>query len=438
MKVSVIGLGYVGCVSAACLARDMHEVIGVDINPQKLGQLRVGKSPIIEPGLDNLIKDGVELERLAVTSDTREAVKNSQASLICVGTPSRENGSLNLDFVRIVTREIGSALQNHPTYHTVIVRSTVLPGTVRNELLPILESESGKVAGRDFGLCMNPEFLREGTAIEDYYNPAVMVIGQFNERSGDAVEELYENIEAEIIRSDLETAEMAKYANNAFHALKVSFANEIGNFAKANGVDGRKIMDILCSDNRLNISASYLKPGFAFGGSCLPKDMRAMMHSAKQNDLSSPLLESILPSNEEQIRRGIRLVEETKKKKLAVLGLSFKAGTDDVRESPTVALIETLVGKGYQVKLYDETIRVGELIGANKSFLYSEIPHITSLMSTSVEDALDGSEVVVLANNSPAFADLIEKITEEQTLIDLVGRHKINGNLRGKYEGICW
>lgn len=438
MKVSVIGLGYVGCVSAACLAKDNHEVIGVDINAKKLGQLRVGKSPIVESGLDSLIKSGVESERLAVTSKTREAIKNSEASLICVGTPSRDNGSLNLDFVRTVTKEIGSALQNHQDYHTVIVRSTVLPGTVRNELLPILESESGKVAGKDFGLCMNPEFLREGTAIEDYYNPAVMVIGQFNERSGDAVEELYRNIDAKVIRSDLETAETVKYANNAFHALKVTFANEIGNFAKAHGVDGRTIMDILCSDERLNISPSYLKPGFAFGGSCLPKDMRAMMHQAKLSDLDSPLLESILSSNEEQIRRGIRLVEETNQKKVAVMGLSFKAGTDDVRESPTIALIETLVGKGYQVKLYDETIRVGELIGANKAFLYSEIPHITSLLANSMDEALNDSEVIVLANNSPGFAGLIEKIAPEQTLIDLVGHHKINGNLRGKYEGICW
>lgn len=438
MKVSVIGLGYVGCVSAACLANDNHEVIGVDISAKKLGQLRVGKSPIVESGLDALIKSGVESERLAVTSKTSEAIKNSQASLICVGTPSCDNGSLNLDFVRTVTKEIGAALQKHPDYHTVIIRSTVLPGTVRNELLPILESASGKVAGKDFGLCMNPEFLREGTAIEDYYNPAVMVIGEINERSGDTVEELYRNIDAEIVRSDLETAETVKYANNAFHALKVTFANEIGNFAKAHGVDGRTIMDILCRDERLNISSSYLKPGFAFGGSCLPKDMRAMMHQAKLSDLDSPLLESILPSNEEQIRKGIRLVEETNQKKVAVMGLSFKAGTDDVRESPTIALIETLVGKGYQVKLYDGAIRVDELIGANKTFLYSEIPHITSLLANSMDEALNDSEVIVLANNSPAFAGLIEKIAPEQTLIDLVGQHKVNGNLRGKYEGICW
>lgn len=438
MKVSVIGLGYVGCVSAACLAHDSHEVIGVDINHQKLGQLSVGKSPITEKGLDELIRRAVESERLTVTSNTQEAVKNSHASLVCVGTPSRANGSLNLDFVRTVIEEIGFALRDHHAYHTVIVRSTVLPGTLRNDLLPILESTSGKKAGRDFGLCMNPEFLREGSAIEDYHNPALIVIGEIDSRSGDAVAELYKNIDADIIRSELETAEMVKYANNAFHALKISFANEIGNFAKAHGIDGRAIMQLLCQDDRLNISSTYMNPGFAFGGSCLPKDMRAMMHRAKENDIESPLLESVLPSNRAQIQRGIKLVEQTQRKNVAIMGLSFKAGTDDVRESPTIALVETLVGRGYQVKIYDETLQISELIGSNRTFLYSEIPHITSLMSDSLEDALDGSEVVVLANDSACFAKLIDKIKPEQTLIDLVGRHKVNGNLRGKYEGICW
>ena len=431
-------MGYVGCVSAACLANDSKKVIGVDVNSKKLDQLRCGESPIIETGLDELIQEAIQSEALTVSADAQRAVRSSDASLVCVGTPSQSNGSLNLDYIESVCREIGAALGDHKGYHTVIIRSTVLPGTVRKLVIPILEEESGKKAGESFGVCMNPEFLREGSAIDDYYNPSAIVIGQLDDRSGDVVAKLYENIDAKVMREELETAEMVKYANNAFHALKITFANEIGNFARAHGVDGRNVMGIVCADDRLNISPAYLRPGFAFGGSCLPKDLRAMMHRAKQSDLDCPLLESILPSNERQIRTAIRMVQETQKKKVAVMGLSFKAGTDDVRESPTIALIETLAGKGYQIKLYDETIKLPSLIGANKAFLYGEIPHITSLMSESIEDALEDSEVVVLANNSEEFANLQDRIGSDQTLIDLVGRCGVNGSFEGVYEGICW
>ena len=440
MRISVFGLGYVGCVSAACLAHDGHHVIGVNINPQKVQMLQMGRSPIIEPGLDALVEEGISSERLCVTTDGVTAVTNSDVSLICVGTPSNGNGSLKVDYVENVCRQIGAVLADKPSDHVVIIRSTVLPGTVQGTMLPILEEASGKKAGVDFGLCMNPEFLRESTAIDDYYKPSYIVIGELNTASGDAVESMYEHVDAPFIRTSIQTAEMVKYASNAYHALKISFANEIGNLCRAQGIDGREMMEIFVQDTQLNVSSAYLKPGFAFGGSCLPKDIRALLYRAKERDLSLPVLSAVLDSNERQIQRGIEMVERTGMKKIGVMGLSFKAGTDDVRESPIVTLIETLIGRGYQVQVYDETVRPERLIGANKAFLERELPHIASIMRSSIDEVLQEVEVVVIANASRTLRDLPRSLRAHQRLIDLAGsfresRHSQNGY---EYEGICW
>ncbi|MDP8924337.1 MAG: nucleotide sugar dehydrogenase [Chloroflexota bacterium] len=438
MKIAVFGLGYVGAVSAVCLAREGHDVIGVDVNPRKVELVEAGLSPVVETGLDELLAEVVRAGRLRATGDGRAAVRVSDVSVICVGTPSNGNGNLHVGYLESVCREIGAALGDRADYHVVVVRSTVLPGTVRERLVPILEEHSGRRAGADFGVCMNPEFLREGTGIEDYDHPSYVVVGELDARSGEAVEGLYAGIDAPIIRTAIETAEMVKYVNNAFHALKVSFANEVGNLCKAHGIDGRDVMEIFCRDERLNISAAYFKPGFAFGGSCLPKDLRALLYRAKERDLDLPLLRATLESNEAQVRRGIKLVEDTGRKRVGILGLSFKAGTDDVRESPVVPLVETLVGRGYEVKVYDEKVVPDKLIGANRSFLERELPHIASLMRSSIDDVVAEAEVVVVANGSPAFRQVPRLMREDQVLVDLAGAARVNGEMRGGYEGICW
>lgn len=438
MKISIFGLGYVGCVSAACLAHDGHDVIGVDVNRQKMELLQAGRSPIIEPRLDDLVRDVVDSGKLRITCDSKAAVHNSDVSLICVGTPSSKNGSLNLEYVENVSREIGEALADKPDYHVVIVRSSVLPGTVRGTLLPILEQASGKRAGVDFGLCMNPEFLREGSAIDDYYHPSYVVIGELDRRSGEVVEQVYQAVDAPNVCTTIETSEMLKYTSNAFHALKIAFANEIGNLSKAQGINGQEVMEIICRDHQLNISPRYLKPGFAFGGSCLPKDMRALTYRAKERDIDTPLLTAVLASNESHIRRGIEMVEGTGRKKIGVLGLSFKHGTDDVRESPVVPLVETLVGRGYQVSIYDEQVQLSRLVGANKAFLDQKIPHIASLLRPTVEEVISQAEVIVVTNGSAAFRQVSKLIREDQILIDFVGISSGNGEMRGEYDGICW
>jgi GDP-mannose 6-dehydrogenase len=438
MKISIFGLGYVGCVSAACLARDGHAVIGVDVNPQKVEFVGSGRSPIIEPGLDELMEDAVRSGRLQASFDSQAAVDSTDVSVICVGTPSNGNGSLNLRYIENVCREIGMALADRQDYHVVNVRSTVLPGTVQERLIPLLEQHSGRRAGSDFGVCMNPEFLREGSAIEDYYHSSQTIIGELDQHSGDLVQQLYQAVNAPIVRTTIETAEMVKYVNNAFHALKVVFANEIGNLCKELGTDGQQVMEIFFQDQRLNISSAYLRPGFAFGGSCLPKDLRALLYKAKERDLDCPLLGAVLPSNQRQIQRAIELIESQARKTIGILGLSFKAGTDDVRESPTVSLVETLVGRGYQVSVYDEKVEPHRLIGANKTFLERELPHIASLMRPSIDAVVAQSEVVVVANSSAAFRQALQLIREDQVLIDLVGVGRGNGDIRGVYEGICW
>jgi len=438
MKVSIFGLGYVGCVTAACLARDGHTVIGVDINPYKVNQIQAGRSPVIEPGLDDLIREGRSSGRLWATHDSHEAVLNSDVSLICVGTPSSENGRLNLDYVDKVTAEIGQALAVKQAYHVVVVRSTVLPGTVQDRVIPILCQHSGRSPGADFGVSMNPEFLREGSAIHDYYHPSYIVIGELDARSGDAVQALYTSVDANVIRTAVPVAEMVKYVNNAFHALKVAFANEVGNLCKAQGLDGQEVMEIFVQDRRLNLSPAYLRPGFAFGGSCLPKDVRALNYRAKELDLTLPVMSAILASNEKQIQLGIRMVERTGKQKIGILGLSFKAGTDDIRESPIVPLVETLVGRGYEVSIYDETVVPDQLIGANRAFLERGIPHIASLMRSSVDEVVDEAEAIVITNNSAAYREVASRTRPGQVLIDFIGIAKRNDRMRAQYDGICW
>jgi GDP-mannose 6-dehydrogenase len=438
VKVSVLGLGYVGCVSAACLARDGHTVVGVDVNPRKLELVASGRSPVIEPGLDELVQQAVEEGRIRVTDDVAEAVKATDVSLICVGTPGNRNTSIDLRQVENTSRQIGAAIRENGRYHVIVVRSTVLPGTVGENVVPLLEESSGGLAGEAFGICMNPEFMREGSAIKDYYEPSFIVVGEFDRRSGDAVEALYEAVDAPVIRTDIRTAEMVKYVCNTFHAVKVAFANEIGNLCKAHGIDGQEVMDIFVRDHRLNISAAYLRPGFAFGGSCLPKDVRALLYSAKEKDVDCRLLAAALESNNRHIRHGIDLVEATGLKKVGVLGLSFKSGTDDVRESPIVALVETLVGRGYEVRVHDTNVDPDRLIGANKSFLERELPHIAALMSSSVREVVAESQVLVVANGDPAFRQVGELVEDGQIVIDLTGVAKNNGNVRGAYQGICW
>jgi len=438
MRVAVFGLGYVGTVTAACLARDGHQVIGVDVNPLKVSMIREGQSPIVEPGLPELVRHVVAAGRLQATERHDEAVLASDLSLICVGTPSDENGGLDLRYVRQVARQIGATLRQKDGYHVVVVRSTMLPTSTEQEVLPLLEAESGKRTGKDFGLCVNPEFLREGSSIHDFDHPPFTLIGELDKHSGDALAALYSGIDAPVIRTDLRTAEMVKYVSNAWHALKITFANEIGNFCKRVGVDSHQVMNIFALDTKLNISTAYLKPGFAFGGSCLPKDLRALLHRAQSEHLELPVLEAILRSNELQARIGVEMILRTGKKRVGVLGFSFKENTDDLRESPMVRVIETLIGKGYDVRVYDADVSLSRVIGANRRYIEQTIPHIASLMCDDVREVLDHAEVLVVGKRSPEFRQLLTSLDGHQTVVDLVRIFDDPSHLNGEYHGICW
>lgn len=437
MKISVFGLGYVGVVSAACLARDGHTVVGVDPNETKVDIINKGRSPIIEEEVDVLVRDAVAGGRLSAGDDSNSAVLGTDLSLICVGTPSQDNGNLDLQFVKIVCREIGAALKEKDSHHTVVMRSTMLPGSMLETVLPTLESASGKSAGVDFGVAINPEFLREGSAVFDYQNPPKTVIGCSDHRTGNIVAGLYQHLPGDIVLTDLKTAEMVKYVDNVWHALKVGFANEVGNVAKKLGVDGHRVMEIFCLDTKLNLSPYYLKPGFAFGGSCLPKDLRAFNYKARMLDLNLPILESIIPSNELQVRKGFDMVTSKGGRKIGVLGFSFKAGTDDLRESPMVELIERLIGKGYELRVYDRNVNLARLVGANRDFILNRIPHIAALMVESIEQAVDGSDVVVIGNGDSEFRAIRERLGPGQKIVDLV---RVDENVKsdGSYDGICW
>jgi GDP-mannose 6-dehydrogenase len=437
MKIGVLGLGYVGAVSAGCLAQEGHEVIGVDAEPAKVALINAGKSPIIEKDIGEIIERHVALGRLSATMDVALAVRASDLLLVCVGTPSRPNGDIELKYVRRVCEQIGAALRHHDGAPAVVIRSTMLPGTMRETVIPLLESSSGRRAGVEFGVCINPEFLREGTAVQDYFNPPKTVIGELNRASGDLVASLYSRMPGPLIRTDIDTAEMVKYADNAWHALKVGFANEIGNLCKGLKVDSHRVMDIFCQDTKLNISRYYLKPGFAFGGSCLPKDLRALLYKAKSLDVALPILASILPSNEQQIQRGVQAVVEKGSRKVGILGFAFKAGTDDLRESPVVELTERLIGKGYDLRVYDENVRLASLHGANRDYILNHIPHISRLMVSSVEEVLGHADTIVIGNAAPQFKDIQTRLSDGQTVVDFV-RITDSRSVSGVYEGICW
>ena len=436
--ISIFGLGYVGSVSVACLADSGHDAIGVDVNPTKVDMINEGHSPIIEEGLGDLLKKGVNAGRIRATRDTARAVHESGVSFLCVGTPSHANGSLDLTYIRRVCEDIGQALAAKPGYHVVVARSTMLPGSTEDVVIPALEQASGKKARRDFGVCFNPEFLREGSSIKDFYDPPFTVVGADDEQPAMAVTALYAMLDAPLLVVPFKVAEMVKYTANAFHALKVSFANEIGNICKQQNIDSHQVMDIFCMDRKLNLSPAYLKPGFAFGGSCLPKDVRALLYHCRHYDVHPAVLESILPSNRQQIDLAYQMVKRANRKRIGVLGFSFKAGTDDLRESPIVELIEHLIGKGYRVRVYDRNVSLANLHGANRAYIEQEIPHIASLMTDSIEAVLDGSDVIIVGNRSLEFKNVLASLRDDQIIIDLVRVADPQMASNGRYQGICW
>jgi GDP-mannose 6-dehydrogenase len=437
LRISIFGLGYVGTVSAGCLADDGHEVLGVDPLPTKVDLINRGQSPIIETDIGEIIAVTAKAGRLRATSDPGQGIRETELSFVCVGTPSQANGNLDLRYIRRICEQIGEALKSKSARHTVVIRSTILPGTMHRMVIPTLEEFSGKKAGVDFGVCNNPEFLREGSAVKDFRQPPKTVIGELDQASGDILAALYRKLDAPLIRTNLETAEMVKYVDNSWHALKIGFANEIGTLGKSLGVDAHEVMQIFCQDRKLNISTAYLSPGFAFGGSCLPKDLRALSYQAKMLDLQLPILTSILPSNEMQIARGIQLITEKGHTRVGILGFSFKAGTDDLRESPLIEVIERLIGKGYDLRIYDKNVNIASLVGANRDFILNHIPHISKLMVGDICAVLNHAQTVVIGNKDPDFTTVPDRLREGQFLVDFV-RVIEGGSKNGNYDGICW
>jgi GDP-mannose 6-dehydrogenase len=438
MKVAIFGLGYVGAVSAGCLCRLGHGVIGVDLVPIKREKIAQGLSPVVEPQLGELIAEAVDKKQLTVTGDADTAVADADVCLICVGTPSRPDGSLNLDYVARVCRQIGEALPARSERCVVAIRSTMLPGAAEATAIPALEEASGMRADHDFGFCLNPEFLREGSAVADFMSPPKTVIGSRDERSAKTVAALYQGIEAPLFLTPLDVAALVKYVDNAFHALKVTFANEIGTLCKRAGVDSHAVMEIVCADRKLNISPAYLMPGFAFGGSCLPKDLRALLDRARQESLAVPVLSSMLPSNELHIRRVVDEVISHGKRPVGVLGIAFKPQTDDLRESPIVAVIEALIGKGFELRLFDRNVSLAAVIGANRDYILNEIPHISSLMHTDPFDVVDRSEIVIVASKDPEFKAVLRSRGSEKIVIDLARQFTPQTPCGAPYIGICW
>jgi GDP-mannose 6-dehydrogenase len=438
MKISVFGLGYVGSVSAGCLAADGHEIVGVDVNPGKVATINAGRSPIVEPGLDALLADSASHGRVRATTDTAEAVRATDVSLVCVGTPSRRNGSLDFTYLGRVCEQIGDALRESSTYHVVVIRSTVLPGTTHELVIPTLERASGRTYGSGFGVSVNPEFLREGTAINDFRHPPLTLVGHNHAADATGTLALYAGIEAPVVSTSIRVAEMLKYTSNTWHALKVCFANEIGSLCKQLDIDSHEVMNIFCQDAKLNLSPYYLRPGFAFGGSCLPKDVRALQYRAMEVDVELPVIQSILPSNARQIQRAIDQVMDTGRKNVGLLGFSFKAGTDDLRESPLVILAEALLGKGCSLRIYDRNVSLARLVGANKQYIEEQIPHLSSLLCESVDEVVRDSSVLVVGNASPEFTQALAGCRPDQIVIDLV-RLPIDGErMAADYRGICW
>ena len=437
MRVSVFGLGYVGCVTAACLAANGHSVIGVDPDTRKIRRVKAGKGTVLEPGLDELVSAGARNGRLTTTTDFTQAVLKTDVSLICVGTPSGDTGALDLGHVENVARQIGTALQGKSSRHLVVIRSTAVPGTAQELVIPAIEKASHRMVGADFGVCVNPEFMREGTSVADFHTPPFTVVGEHAPGDADAVARMYGFVKAPFIRTSLRVAESVKLICNTFHALKIGFANEVGNLCQALDVDGHEVMDILCRDRVLNISPKYLRPGFAFGGSCLPKDLSAVVYEGRRHDLELPILGGILPSNRRQVVKALDMIVGLGKKKIGVIGLSFKEGTDDLRESPMVQLVEMLIGKGYQLKIYDPIVRLSSIAGANRRYIKKEIPHIASLMTSSLAGLLRDADLVVLGQDSAEWRDQAHRVRPDQVVVDLV-RTRARKQIRGVYHGLCW
>jgi GDP-mannose 6-dehydrogenase len=437
MQVSVFGLGYVGTVSCACLARDGFRVVGVDVSADKVGLINEGRPPVIEAEIEDMIARGVATGRLRATCDAAEAVRDSDISLVCVGTPSASNGSLSVDAVLRVAQEIGEAVRDKHGDHEVVIRSTVLPGTVRDHVIPVLERTSGRRVGDGLDVCVNPEFLREGSSVFDYYQPPFTLIGSRGTGSSRAPE-LYQNVSTDVVHVSIETAEMIKYVCNTFHALKIAFANEIGTVCRSLGVDSHEVMDVVCRDTKLNISPRYLRPGFAFGGSCLPKDVRALVYRARQSDVSLPLVDAVLTSNRAQVQRAIDTVLAFKQRKVGMLGLAFKAGTDDLRESPLVTLAEALIGKGIDLRICDDHVSVARLVGANRDYIQHEIPHISSLLVDHAEDVVAHGDVLIVGNAEPAFRAVAARCRPGQIVVDLVRMEEFAKREGLTYVGINW
>jgi len=437
MRVVVVGLGYVGSVCSACLAERGHDVVGVDTSEFKVSMIRRGESPIVEKGLPELIARAVRDGRLTATTRIAEAMPGADIVLVCVGTPSDEDGGLDLSQVKRACAEVGSALRGADRFVTVVMRSTMLPGSVLDELTPVLEQSSGGRSGQAFGVAYNPEFLREGAAVEDFFGADYTVVGAGCERSGAALRQLYTGVGGELIVTRIRDAEMLKYVNNAYHALKVAFANEIGRWAKEEGVDSHEVMRLMRRDTKLNLSGAYLSPGFAFGGSCLPKDLRAANSRARRHDLELPVLAGILRSNEVHLTQAVQLIERFRKRRLGFLGLSFKAGTDDLRESPILRVIGTLVGKGYDVRLHDPSLDMDRVLGANRRFVEAELPYLPERLTPKLDDVLSHAEVVVIGNRSAEYRAIGPRIRAGQVVVDLVAALERGSVTAGEYHGLA-
>lgn len=437
MDIAIFGLGYVGAVSAACLSKEGHRVIGVDANAAKVELINQGKSPVVEKDVDEMITSAVTAGTLRATTDSAAAVRDSDMAIVCVGTPSSANGNLDLSYVKRVCEEIGAALRDKKDFYAVVIRSTVLPGTLRGLVIPTLEAASGKTVGDDLGSGFFPEFLRESTAVWDFYNPPKVVFAASDHRTQSMLESLNAGFDAPKICTGYEIAEMVKYADNTWHAVKVAFANEIGSISKAVNVDGGAVMDIFCQDTKLNISSKYLRPGFAFGGSCLPKDVRALTYKARSLDVETPLINSVIPSNERHIERALRMVLDLNERRVGVLGLSFKAGTDDLRESPVVELVERLLGKGHEIRIFDHNVNLSRLVGANRAYIFEHLPHIAKLLVNDVDEVVNHGGTIVVGNSDRYFADVVRRLNMSQRVVDLV-RIANGQQTSGGYNGLCW
>ncbi len=437
MNISIFGLGYVGVVTAGCLASLGHKVMGVDINEVKVQMLNDGLSPIIEKDLPEMLEKNVKNGSIRATTDTRDAIMKTELSIICVGTPSRSNGCLDTRYLEEVCKEIGSSLMEKDEKHILVFRSTMIPGTMRGIIIPMLESASGKKNGEGFDVAFNPEFLRESTAVFDFYNPPKTVVGADEEETAQKILSIYGEVTGEKIITNIEVAEMVKYVDNNFHALKITFANEVGMLCKSLELDSHQVMNIFMKDTKLNISSTYLKPGFAFGGSCLPKDLRAISCLARMHNVETPLLSSLMTSNSMQVTNAAKKIMSFGKRKIGLAGFSFKEGTDDLRESPMVELIEILLGKGYDIKLYDRNVFLARLIGANKEYITEKIPHISTLMVDSLDDLLEDREIIIIGNREKEFERILTDARADQKIFDLVRIGDIS-RAGDNYEGISW